>query len=101
MDRRYKEAKELPPEEKFKIAGTIKRSKTATEIIAVLSNGPATVTKIVQKTRIDQPTISQSLAKMRNVGYVTCRNAGKFVVYSLTGITFKDILKEYAQMIEV
>ena len=53
-------------------------------ILDVLSNGPATVSEIVESTGLSQPNVSNHLSCLRDCGLVSSEQQGRFVYYELS-----------------
>lgn len=63
----------------FKVMGHVARLK----IVTVLANGEYSVGELEKQSDIQQPTLSQQLAILRNADLVTTRREAKQVHYSL------------------
>lgn len=65
----------------------------------IKSNGKATVTDVEKLLGVAHSDASQKLSKLKNIGYVKAskQGVGHFVTHTLTGITFKDVMKKYIE----
>lgn len=62
----------------YKALGNESRLK----IIAMLADGELTVREIAQRLNLREPTVSEHLAMLKNVGLVTARSEGNFRYYA-------------------
>jgi len=65
----------------FHVMGDLTRLK----ILINLQDGPKSVTKLVKKLKMPQPTVSHHLALLRMAGLVSTRKSGREVFYSIGG----------------
>jgi len=61
-------------------------------ILEVLSGGELSVQALQEKLSVDQPAVSQQLAKLRAHGVVTGRKEGTTVIYALADPRIADLL---------
>jgi DNA-binding transcriptional ArsR family regulator len=66
-------------------------------VLCQLSQGECNVGALEQATAITQPTLSQQLSVLREVGLVKTRREGKYIYYSLDSIAVMEIMKTLAQ----
>lgn len=65
---------------------------TRLRILECLIDGPLTVSELVQIMRCPQSTVSNHLACLRWCGFVTSKNEGRWVTYSVVDSKLKKIL---------
>jgi DNA-binding transcriptional ArsR family regulator len=63
------------------------------EILSILLQGEANVTKIVSQLDYDQTSVSHSLSRLTECGFVTVRKKGKERVYTLNKTTIEPLFK--------
>ncbi|MBI2566343.1 MAG: winged helix-turn-helix transcriptional regulator [Candidatus Schekmanbacteria bacterium] len=68
---------------------------TRQQILVLLEQGPKTVTEIVEKFALAQPTISRHLAVLRQAGLVESERQGQHVVYSLRESTINRLCARF------
>ncbi len=64
---------------------------TRQKILRLLEEKPRTVSEIVERFSLSQPTISRHLLVLRNAGLVEAERDGQHVVYSLSPATLQSI----------
>jgi DNA-binding transcriptional ArsR family regulator len=62
-------------------------------LLEVLASGEQNVQTLTERLGIDQPIVSQQLAKLRAAGIVTARKAATTVTYDLADARIADLLK--------
>ena len=60
---------------------------------ALVSSGEQNVQSLQQRLDIEQPIVSQQLARLRSSGIVTARKSGTTVLYALADPRLGDLLK--------
>lgn len=68
--------------------------KTRLQIIATLADGDCTVRELAELLHKKEPTISEHLALLKEVGLVTMRAEGNFRIYSFNQQALNDINRE-------
>ena len=68
-------------------------NRTNQHLISQLLQGPATVSELSQRTRIEQSRVSHSLKKLAECRLVEVKRQGKNRIYSLNKRTIIPILK--------
>jgi DNA-binding transcriptional ArsR family regulator len=63
------------------------------EILSILIQGESNVSNIVSKLDYDQTSISHSLSRLTECGFVTVRKNGKERLYSLNKTTIEPLFK--------
>lgn len=63
------------------------------KILNVLLKGPANVTTLTNQVGVDQSTISNSLKRLRECGFVTVEPDGKERIYRLNKDTIEPLIK--------
>jgi DNA-binding transcriptional ArsR family regulator len=58
-------------------------------IVRRLSEGPATVTELIEHVGLSQPLVSWHLGKLREVGLVTARRQGRETVHTIVPEAFE------------
>ena len=58
-------------------------------IVRRLSDGPATVTELIEHVRLSQPLVSWHLSKLREIGLVTARRQGRETVHTIVPEAFE------------
>lgn len=53
------------------------------QLLCLLGEGPATVSRLVDRSRLSQPLVSQHLRTLRETGLVTLTRTGREAVYAL------------------
>lgn len=61
------------------------------DIINLLLKGPKNVTEICNHLKMKQPTVSKNLRRLEHCGFVTSKQSGKVVVYTLNSKTIKPL----------
>jgi DNA-binding transcriptional ArsR family regulator len=61
-------------------------------IVQRLSNGPASVTELIEQVGLSQPLVSWHLGKLRASGIVTTRRSGRETLCSLRAEAFDEAL---------
>lgn len=69
----------MKPHDHFKALG----DPTRLRIAVLLSHGERCVCELTEVLKLPQPTVSRQMAKLKSVGLVTDRRAGKWVYYTL------------------
>lgn len=64
---------------------------TRQQILKLLEGQPRTVSEIVERFSLSQPTISRHLAVLRNAGLVEAERRGQHVIYSLRPARLQSI----------
>jgi biotin operon repressor len=68
--------------------------KTRLQIVATLADGDCTVRQLAEMLDKKEPTISEHLAMLKEVGLVTMRAEGNFRIYSFNPQALNDINRE-------
>ena len=58
-------------------------------IVRRLSEGPATVTELIEHVGLSQPLVSWHLSKLREIGLVSARRQGRETVHTIVPETFE------------
>ena len=62
-------------------------------MVCLISDGPKTVTELVENTGVSQSYASQGLKRMEKEGLVKCRRQGGFSIYEVADPRLKTLLK--------
>jgi len=68
-------------------------SEPRLKIINLLRGGKKNVSRITKELRMDQTAVSHNLARLKNCGFVTVENDGKFRYYKLAEKTIKPLME--------
>ena len=66
-------------------------------IVRRLSEGPATVTELIEHVGLSQPLVSWHLGKLREVGLVTARRQGRETVHTIVPEAFEAFASRQAR----
>lgn len=72
--------------------GTIANEKRL-NIILALKEKEMNVSDLIKKLNMNQTTISHNLKRLQICGFVTCKQEGKFRIYSITKETIKPLIE--------
>lgn len=61
-------------------------------ILSTLRHGPKSVSQITEATGLEQTTISHSLKRLEEIGFVKVAKKGKFRIYNLNPTTIEPLL---------
>lgn len=69
-------------------------------ILAIISKGPKTVTKIVEETKLSQPNASAHLACLLECGLIRKEKRGREVFYEVSGNEVSDMIRQARKILK-
>ena len=70
-------------------------------IVRRLSDGPATVTELIEHVGLSQPLVSWHLSKLREIGLVNARRQGRETVHTIVPEAFTQFADRQARALNI
>ena len=70
-------------------------------IVRRLSDGPATVTELIEHVGLSQPLVSWHLSKLREIGLVSARRQGRETVHTIVPEAFAQFADREARVLNI